>query len=242
MSTPLDLLAIDEIGLIPLDMVVGNAVFVPLLPGIPANTAEVTSVSQLATKAWDSVLSRLKENARRLGADGVIGVGLYKREVELEGGNTATEFCGCGTAVRGLRRNDIWLTEASIVETSLLLSAGLAPVAIAIGCCTWHESTWNWDPKKGSSGVGRSKWANQEIVPGTRAVYTARAIALERLQKSGRDGGASGIVGVRVAFSKAEPVTNFTGIVAAFEVFGTAVAPGGVPGKISVESVLYLNK
>lgn len=206
----------------PVGMVMANAVIASGQHGIPANSAEVSDASKCAMKGWEAVLTGLREKALELGAEGVLAIKLSQRDLKM--GQGFKEFSGIGTAVRGLRRQEgVWTASIGPEEIGLLVGQGYVPVCFAVGCCTWHQSSYPWNPIQTS---GPFPYPTQEIVPATKAFYTARSISMERMQQEGTKRGASGIVGVRIEMTKIHSEGMLYGFVAGCEAYGTGIARG----------------
>lgn len=217
---PGETLASRELELQPLGQALGVAVYMPVIFGSPAASMEVSGISMLATTGWTEALSRLIERAKELGAHGVADIKLGKRVIDSS--TSTTEFSAIGTAVRGLPRREIWTTNLPVGDLVILHRAGLVPVTLVIGCCTWHQSFYGWTPKFGKGALSAA-WTNQEVRPATEALYNARAVALERMNSAATALGASGIVGVTMKFGKPSLVYP-DGATAGCEAFGTAVS------------------
>ncbi|HEV2368794.1 MAG TPA: heavy metal-binding domain-containing protein, partial [Acidimicrobiales bacterium] len=108
-------------------------------------------------------------------------------------------FIAIGTAVKGKGRTN-WKTPAGTPFTSdlsgqdfwTLLQMGYRPVSLVLGNCVYHIAHRRMLQTLGS--VGR----NVELPNFTQALYTARELAMERMQAESRRDGATGVVGVRV--------------------------------------------
>src|SRR4029077_3161588 len=86
--------------------------------------------------ARDAALARMTEEARDLGAHGVVGVRLIRRH--LEGVGNTMEFTVIGTAIRrpgGPALGAPFMSHLDGVAFSKLLHGGYVPVALVIGIC-----------------------------------------------------------------------------------------------------------
>lgn len=201
-----------DAGFEPAGFVVGSAVCHIGFPGSAAASSaiaraftrpgELTMVSQAMRGAWEAATARLEDDARRLGADGVAGVRLTvghapwahdAAEIVVTGtalrhgatrhsgdGTPAGQGADAGPFVSGLSGQDLWA----------LLRSGCRPVGIVLGCCVYRAAAENWTP--------RAAPRNRELTSLTAALYTARELAMRRMQDEAGRMGASGIVGVRL--------------------------------------------
>jgi uncharacterized protein YbjQ (UPF0145 family) len=201
-----------DAGFEPAGFVMGSAVCHIGLPGSAAASSgiaraftrpgELKMVSKAVRSAWEAATARLEDDARRLGADGVAGVQLTVGHAPWA--HDAAEIIVTGTALRhggarhsgdgtpayqgpdgrpfvsGLSGQDLWT----------LLRSGHRPVGIVLGCYVYRAAADNWAP---GAALG-----NRELSNLTTAVYTARELAMLRMQDEAGRMGASGIVGVRL--------------------------------------------
>src|SRR5215831_12560317 len=135
-----------------------------------SSSGEITSFSQALYHARSLALGRLRQEARALGAHGVIGVRLEHKEYEW--GANLLEFAAIGTAIR--LRNwsgalpQPFTSDLSGQEFLKVLQVGYVPVTLAMGCVAYYiYTTWNDEYAKRS-------WVNQEITSYTQGVYRAR--------------------------------------------------------------------
>src|SRR5205814_525135 len=142
-------------------------------------------------------MRRLSEEARRLGADGVVGARVDVGKHEW--GQHVLEFLAVGTAVRAtasgfreagappftsdLSGNDFWT----------LIQAGYRPLAMVMGSCVYHVAYQALSAWFGN--LGR----NVELPNFTEAMYQARELAMARMQREAEQHAAEGIVGVSIA-------------------------------------------
>lgn len=234
-------LSVNELALIasegirPLGQVMGSTVyhvgwqFTPI-----SQSMELITLTHAQTQARMLAFSRLQQEARALGAHGVLGVRLDRRTYEW--GANLLEFAARGTAVALPDRpvpDQPFLCALSAQEFYALRQGGFAPVGIAFGTCTYyHVASYStqWATQGGLFGMGNA--ANMELTDYTRAVYLARHSAIRHLQDDGRRVRAEGIVGVsvekRIETQEVE-VNNQTrrDLVAEFTALGTAIVAEG---------------
>ncbi len=189
---------------------------------------ELTTVSNAHQHAAQLALSRLEQEAALLKAHGVIGVRLTTRDYEW--GQNLLEYTAIGTAIRLDNTpppQRPFLSDLSGQDFWTLLQAGYYPDGIVTGYCSYYVSL-------GSRATQQMRlwytggWANQEIIPFSQAVYTARGLAMNRLLSMSQRLNALGVVGMhinshrRVSESEANG-THYLDFSVQFSVIGTAI-------------------
>jgi uncharacterized protein YbjQ (UPF0145 family) len=189
---------------------------------------ELDVLTRAMYHARELAMARMEAEAAELGADGIVGVRLDIKFYEW--GNNLAEFLAIGTAVRHRDGGD-WKAAGGRPFTSdlsgqdfwTLLQTGQRPVALVIGNCVYHVA---------HRGVGQtlaSTMRNVELPNFTQALYTARELAMERMQAEARHAAATGVVGLQII--EANHVWGHHAI--EFLAIGTAVSRfaerGGVP-------------
>lgn len=188
-------------GVRPLGQVMGSTVyhvgwqFQPIYQSM-----ELVTLSHAQHHARMLALSRLQQEARLLGAHGVVGVRLERQSYEW--GQNLIEWTVRGTAVA---LDDEPVPERPFVcalsgqEYWTLRQAGVTPVGFAFGTCVfYHVASYStqWATQGGLLGGGYA--GNIELTDYTQAVYTARHAAMTRLSDDARREGAEGVVGVTI--------------------------------------------
>jgi uncharacterized protein YbjQ (UPF0145 family) len=137
----------------------------------------------------------MEEEADDLGADGIVGVRLDIGRYDW-GAHTA-EFIAVGTAVRHhegvLHRapnGRPFTSDLSGQAFWTLLRTGHRPVGMVMGNCVYHVARRG--PLRTIGQTGR----NVELPNYTQALYSARELAMQRMQSEAQALGAKGIVGV----------------------------------------------
>lgn len=227
--SPEEFLLARDAGFTPAGFVLGSAVRHLGQPMSRPENTELTDLTLAVDSAARSAMTRLEDDARRLGADGIIGI---QPRITWDAWKERTlEFMVTGTAVRqsgrdtvgsrapggrpftcGLSGQDLWT----------LLRSGYRPAGLVTGCCVYFAAV---EYAKG----------NRELADLTRGLYRARELAMGRMQAAASKLAAAGVVGVRFedigfldAGSRADP-----GMVE-FCVVGTAIVPvTGAPGMTS---------
>jgi uncharacterized protein YbjQ (UPF0145 family) len=249
-----ELVLTHEAGYEPLGQVMGSSVYHIGWQYMPTGyyrswgggSAELDVLTQAFYHARHLALGRLQQEAALLGATGVVGVRLEHREYEW--GADLLEFAAVGTAIRevdfkpGTTPPVPFLSDLSGQDFWRLRQTGYRPVGLAVGNCTFY-CVPNWSTQNATAGgFWGGGWQNQELWDYTQAVYTARSLAMGRMENEGRVFNAVGIVGADVEV-KVEPreveisenqkrldmIYHFTAI-------GTAIAP--YTGRWPVFSVL----
>ncbi len=233
-----EFLLVRAAGFDPLGLVVGSSIYHVgvQVAGWNANQ-EMDVLSQAMYHARELAMTRMEEEADQLGADGVVGVRLDVSRHEW-GGDLA-EFIAIGTAVR--HREGVlhrapngrpFTSDLSGQDFYTLLSAGYRPVGMVMGTCVYHVA------HQGLGGFLQRIGRNQEMPNFTQALYDARELAMERMQREAQELQAEGIVGVQLQ----ERSHGWGSHVIEFFAVGTAVVPTSADHSIPAPSfVLTLN-
>jgi uncharacterized protein YbjQ (UPF0145 family) len=182
------------------------------------------------TGAWNEArrlaLGRLSEEARRAGADAVVGVTLRRRHHDWAAG--LIEFVVVGTAVRSERYDlgeEAVLSNLSGQDFVKLVRHGFWPVGLVAGSTVAYVAS-GW-AQQSSRRWGSGQLRNQEMPDYTRGTYDARALAMERLSRQAHEVHAHGVVGVTFQRSERELErsgnSNYTDLIIEMHVLGTAV-------------------
>jgi len=150
-------------------------------------------------EARNLAMSRMLEEARELGAHGVVGVRLQLEH--FEGVASAVEFNAVGTAIRRHGAPPLptpFTSDLSGQDFAKLLSGGYVPVALVMGICAMEV-----DPGCGME-WNMSSWGNVELNQYTDAAQQCREIAMAHLEREVAGVGADGVVGVSVRFTEHE--------------------------------------
>lgn len=188
-----------EAGFEPLGFVVGSSIYhigIQSQIGKWSQNAEFDVLTQAMYNARELAMSRMRAEAARLNADGIVGVKINMQEYIW--GEEILEFIATGTAVRSLTAEGAhrapngqpFTSDLSGQDFFRLLAAGATPVAFVLGVCVYHIAHQSFMQMMRQAGQ------NQEMVLFTQGVYEARELALDRMQAEAELAGASGIVGV----------------------------------------------
>lgn len=223
-----EFLALSRMGFLPHGLVIGSCIFeadtrvqsgagffasllAPVAPSL-VQTGEIVALSQAVRSARAYAIYRMREQAAKLNAEGVVGVRLSLEHHVWRGGHQVVKFVAMGTGVgfdhdncpvefRGapslrLANGTPFASDLSGQDFVALLRAGYRPVTVATGSCVYRLN-----PTEASRYQGQ----NAEIEPYTRAFFDARELAMERLQEDifaewppGHPDAPTGIVGMTV--------------------------------------------
>ena len=191
---------LEQAGFEPLGFVMGSSFYhIGIQWTIqPFQNYELDVLTQALYHARENAMARLEEEAAVLDADGVVGVRLEVGEHTW--GSGMVEFTALGTAVRALDRNKDYRKGDGRPFTSdltgqqfwTLLRTRCRPLELAMGNCVYHVA------RRGFRQAAAQFGKNVELPNYTQAIYTARELALERLQAEAQRVEANGIVGVDV--------------------------------------------
>ncbi len=110
------------------------------------------------------------------------------------------------------RERQLWTSDLSVNEFLLVRDAGFTPLGLVMGCSIYHIGFQFNNP-----------WQSLELEVLTQALYSARELAMTRMQEEADLLGADGIVGVRLSVNRQAFGEN----VAEFLAIGTAIKHDG---------------
>jgi uncharacterized protein YbjQ (UPF0145 family) len=193
-----EFLLVKQAGFTPVGMVLGSSIYhVGMQIGRWSQNQELDVLSQAMYHARELAMGRMEQEANILGADGIVGVRL---EVEFkEWGADIAEFLAVGTAVKA-DDGKSWRNDKNMPFTSdlsgqdfwTLVQTGYAPLGLVMGTCVYHIA------HRGLGNVLANAGRNTELTQFTQALYDARELAMERMQKEAEELHAEGIVGVQL--------------------------------------------
>lgn len=233
----LDQVGYEPVGLLTGASVVQVAAFAGLGVGFSAN-GELNQLSEALEVARVRALGRLTDEARRHGADGVVGVALDLGD--LRHGGRLVHLVATGTGVRrdgqrrqgggGGRRGAPFTAALNGQEVHLLERAGYEPLGIVTGVCAYHVG------RQAFGSWASSVRTNQEMTIYTEALYDARELAMTRLQDMALGLGADGVIGARIV----ERSGVWGAHVLEFSAIGTAVRSDGEHRSLDPKLVMDL--
>lgn len=207
-----EFLLVKEAGFDPVGMVVGSSIYhVGYQPtyvssamfglGFAYDDQELSVLSQAKYQARELAMSRMEAEAAALNADGIVGVRLQAGEYDW--GTDLVEFIAVGTAVRArdgasyrTRFGKPFTSDLSGQDLRTLLQAGYRPLGLVMGTCV-YASYQNGFEYQMIAGWGYSG-NNAELERFTGAIYTARELAMSRMQAEAAALSAEGIVGMQL--------------------------------------------
>ncbi len=192
--------------------------------------AELINVSNAHQHAAQLALGRLEQEAALLKAHGVIGVRFTRRSYEW--GQNLLEYTAIGTAIR-LPNTPLpqrpFLSDLSGQEFWTLLQAGYYPAGVVTGYSSYYVSLGSNMTQQLRGWFGSGSY-NQEIVPFTQALYTARDLGMYRLVNMARNLNALGVVGMHIDYDRNiqeyetdNPTRYYLDLFVHFSVIGTAI-------------------
>lgn len=193
-----EFLLIEDCDFEPLGLVVGSSIYHVGIQIVRWTASkELDVLTRAMYHARELAMARMEAEAEELGADGIVGVRL---EIQFyDWGKNLAEFMAIGTAVRH-RKGGHWKTPAGKPFTSdltgqdfwTLLQTGKRPVALVMGNCVYHVAH-----RRTLTALAQS-YRNVELPNFTQALYTARELAMERMQYEAAQVKARGVVGVKI--------------------------------------------
>jgi uncharacterized protein YbjQ (UPF0145 family) len=202
-------------------------------------SSELVTLSHAHYHARQLALSRLQQEARLLGAHGVIGVRLERKSYDW--GTNLLEFAAYGTAValpdRPIPQHP-FVCALSGQDFYALRRGGFFPVGFAFGTCTYYHVasyTNQWTSQS---------WSNMEMTDYTQAVYLARHAAMTRLGEEAQRVTAGGVVGVTIedwVRTHEVEINNQKrrDLIVEFTALGTAIVTDG-PDTLTIDYALPL--
>ncbi len=204
-------LLLHSVGWEPVDLVCGVS-----MASVPAGvwnwgSGEIESASSAQALAFEGAVSRIADECARAGGHGVVGVHV---ESVVERHHVDVELVG--TAVRPVgakARAAVFVSDLSGRDFSLLRQAGWSPVGLSYG------ASFVYAPRRSAGTSIKQKRENVELSNFTEAMYSARELAMARMQTTALTMGGTGIVEVKVT----EGPMPFAGHAIGFAAWGTAV-------------------
>jgi uncharacterized protein YbjQ (UPF0145 family) len=192
-----EFLLVRKAGFEPVGLCVGSCIYhVGVQLANFMQSQEMTVLSQAMYHARELAMSRMREEAAAMGADGVVGVRLTVKRMEWD--SNVLEFVAIGTGVVHAQghttfkgpKGQPFTSDLSGQDFWTLLHAGYRPLEMVMGSCVYHVAHRGLMKTLGSVGQ------NVELTNFSQALYDAREIAMERMQQEAIDASAEGVVGV----------------------------------------------
>ena len=179
-------------------------------------------LTQAMYSARELAMTRMEEEADQLGADGIVGVRLDIGRYEW--GADMAEFIAIGTAIKHkggkihrAPNGRPFTSDLSGQAFWTLMQTGKRPVGMVMGNCVYHVA------HRGMIQSMRQTGQNVELEQYTQALYDARELAMERMQKEAEAIG-DGVLGI-VEVKLHENNHGWGSHVIEFFALGTAVVP-----------------
>lgn len=177
---------------------------------------EIAAASAAYVAAMEAASRRMAEECATAGGHGVVGV-----RVGVEIRTTHIDVTLVGTAVRpvqgpGRPPRAPFMSDLSARDFCLLHGAGWQPTGLAFG------ASFVYAPRRTARTALGQAGQNVELTNFTQAMYQARALAMERMQRSAMALGAGGVVAVVMRQGPMAFATHAVG----FTAWGTAVRVG----------------
>ncbi|MEO6858094.1 MAG: heavy metal-binding domain-containing protein [Solirubrobacteraceae bacterium] len=193
-----EFLLVKQAGFEPLGLVLGSSIYhIGFQQAMWNQSQEMGVLTQAMYHARELAMTRMEEEADQLGADGVVGVRLDIGRYDW--GADLAEFIAVGTAVK--HRDGVlhrapngrpFTSDLSGQDFATLLRAGYRPTGLVMGNCVYHVA------RQGMMASLRQIGRNVEMPNFTQALYEARELAMERMQKEADGLESEGIVGARI--------------------------------------------
>ncbi len=218
-------LILHSIAWAPRDLVVGLSV-----QSVPSviwswGSGEIELASRAHARAFAHAVARLHAEAVAVGAHGVVGVHVERR---ILSSHIEVELVGTAVApidARPLPDAQVFVSDLPARDFALLFVAGWRPVALAVG------ASFTYAPRRAVGAALRQQTQNVELTNYTEALYSARATAMERMQRAALDAHGAGIVDVTVT----EGPLHFAAHAIGFTAWGTVVTP--TPNARSIDPI-----
>jgi uncharacterized protein YbjQ (UPF0145 family) len=157
----------------------------------------LTAMSGALHDARTIAMRRLRDQAAKVGGEGVVGVRLA-----VESNPREFRFTAVGTAIaRRAGRpkagaeshpSGVFTSDLSGKEFGLLTAAGYGVLGLVMGVCVYHVA------RQSASAWLKNQTQNTELALITAALYESRELAMGRMQDDALALGAHGVVGVTV--------------------------------------------
>jgi uncharacterized protein YbjQ (UPF0145 family) len=217
-----EFLLVRKAGFEPVGLCVGSCIYhLGVQYGNWSKNEEMTVLSRAMYEARELAMTRMREEAADMGADGIVGVRLTVKRLEWD--PNVLEFVAIGTGVVHAKgqttfkgpKGQPFTSDLSGQDFWTLLHAGYRPLEMVMGSCVYHVAHRGVLKSLGSA------LKNVELTNFSQSLYDARELAMERMQQEAADAGAEGVVGVVLN----EGSHNWQPHVIEFFAVGTAVLP-----------------
>ncbi|MBS1716262.1 MAG: heavy metal-binding domain-containing protein [Armatimonadetes bacterium] len=222
-----ELLLTRQCGYEPLGQVMGSCVYNVGWQYIPQgvwvySSQEFSVLSGAHMEARKLAFNRLQQEAALLKADGVVGVRFIRKGEGLF--QNGLEYIALGTAVRAINEKDRYpgppfVSNLTGQQHYALRQEGFRPVGFVFGNCTWLQYP-DWRSQN-----ALLSFRNAELTSLTQGMYTARSLAVGRMEAEAISLSAKGVVQAVIEHSIEEiEANNSRYFLMTFLSFGTAIA------------------
>ena len=217
-----EFLLVRKAGFEPIGLCVGSCIYhVGFQMAGWSSSTELDVLSTAMYEARALAMERMREEAKQMGADGIVGVRLTVKRLEWD--DKVLEFVAIGTGIvhagghQGFKGpgGEPFTSALSGQDFWTLLKAGYRPLEMVMGSCVYHVARRG--PFASLSSIGQ----NVELTNFSIALYEAREIAMERMQLEATNAGAEGVIGSDLH----EGSHGWSTHVIEFFAIGTAVVP-----------------
>ncbi len=216
-------LSIDEelnlhaIGWESVELVTGYSMFSTPVGLWSWGQGEIVAAAQAHANAFRMAAARISDEAATAGAHGVVGV-----HVERAVHPSYTEVSLIGTAVRPIGAGRVpatrvFASDLSARDFARLAASGWEPLGLAVG------ASFVYAPRRTMGAVLQQQSQNVELANYTEAIYSARELAMERMQRAAIDLKGTGVVEVKIV----EGPMAFASHAVGFAMWGTVVRLAG---------------
>jgi len=217
-----EFLLVRKAGFEPIGLCVGSCIYhVGFQFAGWSSSVELDVLSTAMYEARALAMERMREEAKQMGADGIVGVRLTVKRLEWD--SKVLEFVAIGTGIVHAKghpgfkgpNGEPFTSDLSGQDFWTLLQAGYRPLEMVMGSCVYHVARRGAFASMGT--IGR----NVELTNFSIALYEARELAMERMQLEATQAGAEGVVGANLH----EGSHGWSTHVIEFFAIGTAVVP-----------------
>ena len=220
-------LSVNEFVLAPnltvLGVVAGSIAYHTREDECPESSRAMKGMTRDRTQVLRAAYDRLAQQAKRLGASGVIGIRITHREIAEDVWEHSVQGTAVGGSASGASSRPFTCTLTG-QEYFALTTAGYRPVGVALGVCVYYQK-FHQRVQQEITSSGQ----NVERSDFTRGLYTARRNALTALEAEAAALGADGVLGISVETKRTLNQKSRTsqGMMIEFTALGTAVVAYG---------------
>ncbi len=206
-------LVLHSVGWEPVELVTGVSLYSVPVGVWNWGQGEIALASSAHAHAFAWAVKRLEGECTKAGGHGVVGVqverSVHRHHIDVELVGTAVRPVGSSKPASG----SVFASDLSARDFTLLEAAGWEPVGLAFG------ASFVYAPRRSAGTAIQQKGQNIELTNFTEAMYSAREMAMERMQGEALKLRGSGVVEVKVT----EGPVHFAHHAIGFTAWGTAV-------------------